>query len=143
MVLRLVLAVLAGVAVVSLATYAFLPTIFPATSLNLPYRMGQDASYAYGSCTYSRFTLQGPATVMGSFVTNGSAAFYIINGSQSFPASGGCLGVPPSVYSTGNVRQALVEANLTAGTYSAAFVFTNQSSGQTWLNITQGFVAVY
>lgn len=132
-----------AVAVGFLVTFLLLPVLFPATGMDLPYHQGMSASYAYGSCSYFQFNLDKPALITGAFSTSNSATFYVTVGAQSYPGSGGCLDVPNYYYSTGNVREFSVNFTLAPGTYVVGFAFANQTGGQTWLNITKGFVASY
>ena len=135
---------LAVVAVIAaLAVYLILPIVFPPSSVALPFHEGLDASYAYGSCTYAQFSLSRPAMLTGSFVTSASATFYVFQGTESFQGAGGCLGSPTYAYSSGPVRHGNVNVTLDAGTFTVAFVFDNKTNTQTWLNITQSFVAQY
>lgn len=134
-----VVAVAAGFLVI----FMLLPVLSPASAMDLPYHQGMSAPYAYGSCSYFQFNLGRPALITGAFATNNSATFFVTLPAQSYPGNGGCLNALSYYYSTGSVRESSVNFTLAPGTYWVGFAFTNRTGGQTWLNITKGFVATY
>jgi len=141
---RLMLVAAAVLVVLGTTIYLLLPTMFPPSTLDLPYRGGYEALGPSGTCTYATFSLYRPALLTGAFVANESTTFFVVDGAQKFEANGGCLDPGQYEFTTGSTMGSKVNFTLVAGTYTAAFVFGNGTNGPTQaaqLTVTQGFVA--
>lgn len=100
------------------------------------------SSYATGSSLNGTFTLKHPALVTGAFVTNASATLTIQQ--SSFPSDvAECQTATVHCYTTGSVGRAVVGTSLMPGSYRFTVTFTNSTTDQTWLNVTQSLVATY
>lgn len=132
------------VAVVALVLAAFiiLPPLFAPKSVSLPYAAGDAGSYATGSFSCALFTLQHPAILAGGFVTNASVTLSI---SQVFNLQTDIVCSQPGghYYTTGDVDRGTLDVSLPAGSYEVTLSFTNETTTQTWFNVTQSFVATY
>jgi hypothetical protein len=126
----------------ALLAVLLLPTLFAPTSVPLAYKAGNAGSYATGSLSCVVFTLQRAAVLTGSFVTNSSAIMGIarvVNPQDNIA----CQNPDTYYYTTGDVNQATLNVLLPAGTYLTVVAFTNETTSQTWFNITQSFIATY
>jgi hypothetical protein len=129
------------VAISCLAALTLSPLLAP-TSVSLPYKAGNAGSYATGSTSFATFTLQHTAVLTGAFVTNASADVNIEQ--LSMPSAlDQCQNLNGYCYTTGDVNHATLDTTLPAGTYKLVVTFTNDTTAQTWFNITQSFVAAY
>jgi hypothetical protein len=135
-----------GIVIIALVLSVFLvlPSLLaPPAPTSVSFFKMQSASYATGSSIISEnFTLKDSAVLSGAFVTNATATVMIQQ--SSFPSgSDECRGPTPSCYTTGNVNHATLDGTLQAGSYRVIVTFTNDTTVQTWFNVTAPFVATY
>jgi hypothetical protein len=133
------LIVLVSVLLAFLVLSSILPPAYP-DSMTLV--KAGNASYAMGSSLNGTFTLQHSAVLSGAFVTNASAKVRIQQSNWQSHVDE-CQKATNYCYNTGNVNHATLNATLVAGSYHLTVTFTNETTVQTWFNVTQGFVATY
>lgn len=140
----LVIAVTLIVTASILLAFLVLPSILaPPPPTSVPLLKAGNASYATGS-GLSGNTFQRAVVVTGAFVTDASATVRIQQSNYP-PDVDGCQASAPTpyCYTTGDVSRAILDTTLQAGSYRLLVTFTNDTTVQTWFNVTQGFVATY
>jgi hypothetical protein len=138
----LVIAAASIVLVIILAFIIFPSAFSPAPQPSIVLLREGDGSYATGSALNGTFALLHTAILTGAFVTNASATVKVQQ--SSWPSNvDECQKPTLQCYTTGDVNRATINATLLPGNYRLTVIFTNDTTVQTWFNVTQSLGATY